>query len=87
MLEKKLVIGNEIGLQARTASMLVREATKYKAESIIVKDGDEYNCKSIMNILTMSAKKGEEVLLKVEGPDEKSAMENLTMLITQKTED
>ncbi|MCD5410677.1 MAG: HPr family phosphocarrier protein [Clostridiales bacterium] len=86
MIEKKLVIGNEIGLKARTASMLVREATKYKAESIIVKDGDEYDCKSIMNILTMSAKKEEEVLLKVEGPDEKIAMKNLEMLITKNTE-
>ncbi|MGV8145914.1 MAG: HPr family phosphocarrier protein [Alkaliphilus sp.] len=83
MLEKKMKIGNEIGLQARTASMLVREATKYKAESIIVKEGNEYNCKSIMNILTMSAKKGEEVLLRIEGSDEKTAMKNLTMLITK----
>lgn len=80
-----MMIGNEIGLKARTASMLVREATKFKSESIIVKEGNEYDCKSIMNILTMSAKKGEVIILKVDGPDEKIAMESLTILIAKES--
>lgn len=81
MLEKKIKIQNETGLNARAASLLVREATRFKSESFILKDGNEYNCKSIMHIMSMLARQGEEILLKVEGSDEEKAFHELTKLI------
>ncbi|MCC5910693.1 MAG: HPr family phosphocarrier protein [Clostridiaceae bacterium] len=81
MLQKKVVIKNESGLHARPASLLVREATKYKSEIFILKEGNEYNCKSIMNVMSMVAKKGQELTLKVEGSDEKEALEGLYNLL------
>ncbi|SET66593.1 phosphocarrier protein [Natronincola peptidivorans] len=87
MLEKRIKIKNETGLNARPASLLVKEATKYKAESFIIKDGNEYNCKSIMNIMSMLARQGEEILLKVEGSDEEKAFKGLTDLIENLSEE
>ncbi|SDK04996.1 HPr family phosphocarrier protein [Natronincola ferrireducens] len=81
MLEKKIHIQNEKGINARPASLLVREATKFKAESYIIKDGNAYNCKSIMNIMSMLARQGEEILLRVEGSDEEKAIKALVTLI------
>ncbi|WP_026478025.1 HPr family phosphocarrier protein [Alkaliphilus transvaalensis] len=81
MLEKMVVIKNAIGLHARPASYLVKEATRFKSEIMIIKGGNEYNCKSIMNVLSMGAKKGDEILLKIEGSDEAEAMEALVDLI------
>ncbi|AOY76063.1 HPr family phosphocarrier protein [Clostridium formicaceticum] len=81
MLEKKITIKNETGLSPRAASFLVREATKFKAESYIIKNGNEYNCKSIMNIMSMLVRQDEEILLKVEGSDEEKAFDALVDLI------
>lgn len=81
MLEKRIRIENESGLNARASSLLVREATRFKSESFILKDGNEYNCKSIMHVMSMMARQGEEILLKVEGPDEEKAFKVLVDLI------
>lgn len=84
MLEKVVVIKNEIGLHARPASLLVKEAARFKSEIFMIKKGNEYNCKSIMNVLSMGAKKGEELILRIEGSDEEEAMAALTELIDKK---
>ncbi len=84
MLEKVVRIKNEIGLHARPASLLVKEATRFNADTILIKKGNEYNCKSIMNVLSMGAKKGDEILLRVDGPDEEEALEVLFDLIENK---
>ncbi|KAB3524831.1 HPr family phosphocarrier protein [Alkaliphilus serpentinus] len=81
MLEKKVIVKNEIGLHARPASLLVKAATSYKSDVYIIKDGNEYNGKSIMNILSLGAQKGDELLLKIDGPDEEQAIEALVRLI------
>lgn len=83
MLERRVVINNEIGLHARPASLLVKEASKFRADSMIVKNGNKYNCKSIMNILSMGAKKGDEVVIICDGPDEEKALNALVYLIEE----
>lgn len=84
MLEKKITVQNETGIHARAASLLVREATKFIAESYIIKDGNQYNCKSIMSIMSMGARKGENIHLKVIGADEEEAFQALTDLIEKR---
>ncbi|SCY65534.1 HPr family phosphocarrier protein [Alkaliphilus peptidifermentans] len=81
MLEKKVVIQNEIGLHARPASLVVKEATGFKSDIYFVKDGNVFNCKSIMNVLSMGALKGDELILRVEGPDEERALNVMIKLI------
>ncbi|GAB6086633.1 HPr family phosphocarrier protein [Alkaliphilus crotonatoxidans] len=84
MLEKVVTIKNEIGLHARPASLLVKEASRFKADTFLIKKGNKYNCKSIMNVLSMGAKKGDEIILRVDGSDEEEAMEALVDLIENK---
>ena len=45
MLEKVIEIKNKSGIHARPASMLVREASKYKSDITIIKGNSELNTK------------------------------------------
>ncbi|SHJ86167.1 HPr family phosphocarrier protein [Paramaledivibacter caminithermalis] len=76
--ETKLM--NETGLHARPASLLVKEAANYKCKISIIKDGIEYNGKSIMAILSMGAVKGDKLMIITQGEDEKEAFEGLKAL-------
>lgn len=74
MLEKKIIIQNKTGIHARPAGLLTKETMKFKSQCLIIKNGNKYNCKSIMSILSMGAKQGEEVDLEISGQDEKEAL-------------
>ncbi|ACM59302.1 phosphocarrier protein [Caldicellulosiruptor bescii] len=81
MVEAKVVLKNPTGLHARPASIFVTEAGKFKSDIFIIKDGKEVNAKSILNILAMGAKKGDEIILKVVGEDEDQALKRLVDLL------
>uniref|UniRef100_A0A7C5V2Q9 Phosphocarrier protein HPr n=1 Tax=Caldicellulosiruptor owensensis TaxID=55205 RepID=A0A7C5V2Q9_9FIRM len=81
MVEAKVVLKNPTGLHARSASIFVTEAGKFKSDIFIIKDGKQVNAKSILNILAMGAKKGDEIVLKVVGEDEDKALKHLVDLL------
>ena len=81
MLEAKIVLKNQTGLHARPASILVTEAGKFKSDIYILKDGREINAKSILGILSMGARKGDEITIRISGEDEGQALSRLTELL------
>ncbi|QAV33198.1 phosphocarrier protein [Fervidobacterium changbaicum] len=81
MVEAKVTLQNPSGLHARPASIFVTQATRFKSDILIVKDGKEVNAKSILNILAMGAKKGDEIILRIKGEDEKEALDTLVKLL------
>ena len=70
MIEKQFTINNEQGLHARPASLLVQAASQGKSSVVLIKEGKEYNAKSILGIMSIGAKKGDHVALRIDGPDE-----------------
>jgi len=74
-------IVNKYGLHARPAAELVKLANRFASDVWIRKDEVEVSGKSIMGVMMLAAGKGSKVMLEVEGPDEKEAMEALTSLI------
>ena len=83
MKEKKATVRNETGIHARPALSVVKEATKFKSEVLIVKDGTEYNAKSIVAIMCMAALKGDEIIIKTTGSDEEAAAVAMVKIIEQ----
>ena len=83
MIEKKAIIKNETGIHARPALSVVKEASKFKSEVIIVKDGNEYNAKSIVAIMSMAAIKDDEITIKATGNDEEAAVVAMVKLIEE----
>ena len=84
MIEEILKINNKHGLHARPAAQFVKIAGKFKSDIKVIKDGLEVNGKSIMGIMMLAAEPGSEILVIIEGTDEKEAMQALKELIDKK---
>lgn len=77
MLEAKVKIVNQLGLHARAAAQLVRLASGFQSR-ILLKRADASvvaDAKSILTVLTLAASKGTELIIEVEGADEKNALQ------------
>lgn len=83
-MEVTINILNEQGLHARPASIFVKTAGKFKSTVSLVHGTKVANAKSIINIMSLGLKKGEEIKLVVEGIDEKETMEALVSLVENK---
>lgn len=66
-----------IGLHARPASILVQEANKFNSEVKIEANGNEANLKSIMSVMAMGVKTGEEVVIIAEGDDAEETIKSI----------
>jgi len=84
VVEKTLMIQNELGLHARAATKLVQLASKYPCEITVTKDGHEVNGKSIMGVLMLVASKGTNVTLRAKGERAGEAIAALAELIDDK---
>lgn len=86
MVEVSIRIKNPTGLHARPASILVKEAMKYKSKISLIKNDKEYNAKSIMSVMAMGAAMGDEIKIKADGVDESLAISSLERLVEGFTE-
>ena len=75
MKEIRYVITDEIGFHARPAGLLVKTVTGFDSNITIKKGTMESNAKSIIGIMALGVKHGEEVTFLIEGPDEAEASE------------
>ncbi len=80
MVTREVTVRNRAGLHTRPASMIVREASRFKAEFYIKKDGYEINGKSIIGVMTLAAEQGVTLDLIFDGADEADAAEALAAL-------
>ena len=81
MVERKITIENQTGLHARPASMLVKEANKFKSDITINKSDKTANAKSILSVLSLGVAKGDEITIKASGEDENDAISAIINLI------
>ncbi|MBU3093880.1 HPr family phosphocarrier protein [Clostridium sp. CM028] len=81
MYEVEIVLMNEQGLHARPASIVAKKASKFTSHITLIKDEEKYNAKSIINILSMAATKGDKLKIVANGDDEVKAVEELRIVI------
>ena len=82
MKKSEFTIVNETGLHARPASLFEAEAQRFDSEIFIIKDGELFDAKSILDILCAAVTKGDTIVITSEGPDEEEAMESLLRLLS-----
>lgn len=73
-----VTVTNEVGLHARPASLLTNLVKKYSCEMEVYKNGNEgkkHQPKSILSVMALGAKRGDEITFMAEGTDEKEAIE------------
>lgn len=81
MKEIEVIVKNEYGLHARPSSLMANTASQFKSEIKVIKDDNEVNCKSIMNLLLLAAGKGTNLKIIAEGEDEDLAIVAIQELI------
>ena len=74
MTKIKYIIKNKDGLHARPASEFCKTAGRFKSSITLIKDGEEFEAKSILMVLCAGAVKGDEIELCADGEDEKEAI-------------
>lgn len=68
------VITDEVGIHARPAGLLVKEAKAVQSKVMIEANGKSADCTKLMAVMGMGIKKGCEVTIHVEGADEEEAV-------------
>ena len=66
-------IKDEVGIHARPAGMLAKEAKNFKSEITIEKNGKAVNATKLMMLMGLGVKCGETVTVTVTGEDEEIA--------------
>ena len=68
------VIKEELGIHARPAGLLVKEAKQFSSTITIECGNKKTNAKGLIGVMGMGIKKGNEVTVVVEGNDEEVAI-------------
>lgn len=74
MKEFSYVITDEIGIHARPAGMLVKEAKAFSSKITLEANGKSAEATKLMAIMSLGVKTGAEVVIKAEGDDEEAAI-------------
>lgn len=74
MKEFNYVIKDELGIHARPAGLLVKEAARFQSAIKIKKDGKEADAKRIFGVMGLGVKKDQKVTISADGADEAEAI-------------
>lgn len=70
-------IKDKLGIHARPAGLLVKEAATFPGTVKISVNGKEVDAKRIMGVMSLGAKQGDTVTLMIEGDGEDQAAQKL----------
>ncbi len=76
-----VLIVNEKGIHTRTATELVKLTQAFRSTIRISVDGATADGKSVIELLTLGARKGKTLRIEAEGPDQAQAVERIVRLV------
>jgi phosphocarrier protein HPr len=85
MPERRVVVGSKVGLHARPAAMFVQAAAKQPVKVTIAKaaGGAPVDARSILSVLALDARGGDEVVLAADGDGADKALDELAALVAR----
>jgi phosphocarrier protein HPr len=81
MVQKTILIKDEIGFHARTASVFAKKATAYQSDISILFNEKKANAKSTLSLMSLGVKTNDLIVLTAQGPDEIEAHADLVKLL------
>lgn len=82
------IVNNPKGLHLRPAGLLAQIAAQYQAEVTIAKDGLTVDARSILDLLTLVATQGSELVITGTGEDAEAAVSAVAeFVLTDNSED
>ena len=70
-------IKDPLGIHARPAGMLVKEAKQYTSDCTITKNGTTVKAGQMMKLMSLAVKQGDVITVTAEGADEDAAIAGL----------
>ena len=77
------VIKDEVGIHARPAGLLVKEAKKYQSKVMITKDGKSADPRKMFALMGLGIKCGDTITMSFDGADESAAAEALAAFLKE----
>jgi phosphocarrier protein len=82
MPERRVTVGSKVGLHARPAALVAKAAAAQPVPVTIRKgDGKPVAAASVLNLMTLGAMQGDEVVLTAEGDGADAALDELAALV------
>lgn len=75
------IIKDELGIHARPAGMIVREAAKFNSSITMQKGEKIIDAKRLFTLMSLGVKNADEIILTFDGEDEDAAYEALKQLL------
>jgi phosphocarrier protein len=84
MLEKEITVKNKLGIHARPAALLVKNAGQFQSKIEIKRDDIIVDGKSIMGVMMLAAEQGATLVFSIDGEDELQAMDAIEKLFEER---
>ena len=84
MIETEVTVQNSAGFHVRDASLVCKTAMKFNSQLRLHKGGAVADCKSCLDLLSLMAPQGTELVLTAEGDDEQAATNEIVKLFNVK---
>lgn len=82
MPERRVVVGSSVGLHARPAALFVKAAAAQPVPVTIgLGDGSPVDARSLLSVMGLGARGGDEVVLRADGPEADEALAALATVI------
>lgn len=87
--ERRLVVTEKAGLHARPAALFAQTAARYEAEVTVARPrvsegsavpGPEVSARSVLSLMTLNVRCGDEIVLKARGVDGAEAIDALAVI-------
>ncbi|HWC82468.1 MAG TPA: HPr family phosphocarrier protein [Pseudonocardiaceae bacterium] len=87
MPERRVTVGSKVGLHARPAAVLAKAAAAAALPITIRKEGGQpVAAASVLNLMTLGAMHGDQVVLAADGEDADSVLDQLAELIATESD-
>ncbi|MGP1361906.1 MAG: HPr family phosphocarrier protein [Candidatus Fimenecus sp.] len=81
MVNKEVLVQNQVGLHARPATFFIQKANEFKSSIWVEKDERRVNAKSLLGVLSLGIMGGTKINIIAGGPDEEAAVDALVKLV------
>lgn len=83
MISRSVVVASSVGLHARPAAILADAVDESGVDIVISFDGEEADAASLLEIMTLGVKHGDEVTLSTEDDNAGAVLDSLVELLSR----
>ena len=82
--KRTVVVANQDGMHLRVATMIVKQAKKFKSRILLAKELHAVDATEIFEVLSLAAERGDKLSLEASGEDAAEAVDAVEQLFLRK---